>query len=407
MVVHPTFSTIMIQIANSSNGLAEEPLGRAFELTNISISIFVLLFGVIENTCVLFILGSRWSQLKSFEVHIISLAIADLIESILFPLKELFIHLGGSYLYLGVASCKLVSFLCSISISVSALTLIAISIDRYSGIKWPLRRYFTKRKSLCIASSIWMFSTSIATIYLIDGRVVLCRYRDVYLCGIQYLDVNEEQILVVTFFVIQGGIPLLSLIVIYSLIVRDLSHETKKSTLFQYNEKERRTRFIQNRRTTKLVFGIVIVFIICVIPDRIFFLFFIYNNRLMSSATFKRIHIILLMLFMANGCVNPIIYSRIHSLLRRQLLGSIKKIRTIRCEWLRKRFCRDKATKTDDVVEADEFLLMYRRCSQLRYTYFDDAVIQGRRHALRLNEDVQEISHYTNTEIPAEIPAEI
>ena len=75
---------------------------------------------------------------------------------------------------LGSVSCKSVHFFQDITIGVSILSLLAIAIDRYRGIVFPLRKKFRKPAKLCriIVPAIWLISVGLQAIYFYIFRTV-------------------------------------------------------------------------------------------------------------------------------------------------------------------------------------------------------------------------------------------
>ena len=69
-----------------------------------------------------------------------NLALADLIGTMVVPLKMFMELMQYSFLPIGDAGCKIISFLTMTTITVSSLTLLIISIDRYIIVRWPLRK---------------------------------------------------------------------------------------------------------------------------------------------------------------------------------------------------------------------------------------------------------------------------
>ena len=69
-----------------------------------------------------------------------NLALADLIGTMVVPLKMCMELMQYSFLPIGDTGCKIISFLPMTTITVSSLTLLIISIDRYIIVRWPFRK---------------------------------------------------------------------------------------------------------------------------------------------------------------------------------------------------------------------------------------------------------------------------
>ena len=94
------------------------------------ICVIILITGILGNSLVIVVFTSKWTVLKTYEVYIINLAVADLIATIIYPSKFLHQTLGGSFGYFGVSGCIAMDVLGTSSLAVSSFTLVVISFDR-------------------------------------------------------------------------------------------------------------------------------------------------------------------------------------------------------------------------------------------------------------------------------------
>ena len=126
--------------------------------------ILVICFGVVGNVLILVVFLQRWSLLKSYELFIVSLAVADMLGTIVLPLLQFFEIRGQSFHYIGVWGCKIIFFLPALFFSVSSLTLVMVSVDRFVAVKYP----FKDRTCMCRCCilSTWLLAACGATYYL-------------------------------------------------------------------------------------------------------------------------------------------------------------------------------------------------------------------------------------------------
>ena len=96
----------------------------------ICICVIILVFGVVGNCLVVIVFVSKWSLLKTYEVYMINLAVADLIATIIYSSKYLHQTIGGSFHQIAVMGCTAIEFFGTSSVAVSSFTLVIISIDR-------------------------------------------------------------------------------------------------------------------------------------------------------------------------------------------------------------------------------------------------------------------------------------
>lgn len=106
---------------------------------------WIFLIAFIGNGIVCFIVKSCQSMRTVTNFFIANLAVGDIIMS-LFCVPFSFVPtLILTYWPFGTVLCHLVNYTQATSVLVSAYTLVAISVDRYIVIMWPLRPRITKR----------------------------------------------------------------------------------------------------------------------------------------------------------------------------------------------------------------------------------------------------------------------
>lgn len=106
---------------------------------------WIFLVAFIGNGIVCFIVKSCQSMRTVTNFFIANLAVGDILMS-LFCVPFTFVPtLILSYWPFGTVLCHLVNYAQATSVLVSAYTLVAISVDRYIVIMWPLRPRITKR----------------------------------------------------------------------------------------------------------------------------------------------------------------------------------------------------------------------------------------------------------------------
>eukprot|EP00795_Rhopilema_esculentum_P004543 gene4543-20795_t len=283
-------------------------------------SILIMLVGTFGNFLVLIIFSLRWSALKTCEVFMVSLAVADLIGTFTVPLEmlrdALQLHDPGNGHLIG---CQLSSWLGSTCISVSAFTLVTIAIDRFFVVVWPLRiRQGLTFFNLVVVFVTWLIGACIASPYFIhleQKAVGVERYR----CMVT-LDINERKKFYMALFVIQVLIPTLAMSGLYSFIIFKLRSGSVSARRLSETDNVVTIRTRRQRKATKLFIIVVIIFVSLVLPFNIFSLLATYNKVPLTKTNF-RIYRVLSLLLAANSCVNPLIYSRLHKSFRRSTIA--------------------------------------------------------------------------------------
>lgn len=116
-----------------------------FHTTVYFMYILIFVLALLGNGIVCYIVQSSPRMRTVTNYFIANLAIGDILMSLFcVPFSFLSILILG-YWPFGTVLCHLVNYSQAISVLVSAYTLVAISVDRYIVIMWPLRPRITKR----------------------------------------------------------------------------------------------------------------------------------------------------------------------------------------------------------------------------------------------------------------------
>lgn len=105
----------------------------------------IFVFALLGNGTVCYIVQSTPRMRTVTNYFIANLAVGDILMSLFcVPSSFISIFILGFWPF-GIALCHFVNYSQAVSVLVSAYTLVAISIDRYIAIMWPLRPRITKR----------------------------------------------------------------------------------------------------------------------------------------------------------------------------------------------------------------------------------------------------------------------
>lgn len=130
-----------------------------FSITNIILSL-TFIFGIMGNLLLIsFVLFYKKNN-KLTKIFIMNLAISDLLLILICIPTTIYVNYRPFKWIFGIIGCKLSSYVQSIAVSSSVLTITVISIDRYIIICKPfiLRTSYTKYKVNFIVLLIWIFS---------------------------------------------------------------------------------------------------------------------------------------------------------------------------------------------------------------------------------------------------------
>ncbi|NWH76629.1 CXCR1 protein, partial [Piaya cayana] len=270
----------------------------------------VFILSVVGNGLVVLVVTSSHTNRSVTDVYLLNLAVADLLFALSLPLWAA--YRAHEWVF-GTVMCKAISVLQEANFYSGILLLACISVDRYLAIVYATRAATEKRhwvKFVCLG--IWVFSM------LLSLPVLLFReaFRSPSNGTVCYEYISGEEtakwrvvlrILPQTF---GFALPLLVMLFCYGVTIHTLL-QTKNS---------------QKQRAMKVIFAVVLVFLICWLP---------YNITLVSDTLMRTGAItetcerrnridaalsITQVLGFAHSCINPIIYAFIGQKFRNSFL---------------------------------------------------------------------------------------
>ncbi|CAF1443375.1 unnamed protein product [Adineta steineri] len=283
-----------------------------YEWICIILYVIVFIVGTIGNLLVIIVIQRNRSMRTVTNMFIMNLAAADLLV-LVFCLPATVVQDVTKTWFFGLALCKFVNYVQNMSISVSVLTLMAISIERYQAIVHPLKFSGTKQRARILILSVWILSLLLVlpdVILMTLRRQFGNRIETIYLTYCQWAthplsDLIYQLHISLCLFVI----PLCFMVFTYSGIARvlwgslpterffndekrtinssqhmlsDESHlngPLNSSTNLMNPTKSANLIVQENRqKAAKMLISVVIIFTICYIPVHVFNLFrYIYT----------------------------------------------------------------------------------------------------------------------------------
>ena len=114
---------------------------------------FVLVFGTVGNVLLFAVILGKGRITNVTNLFNLNLAVGDLIRIFVFiPVYLLYSAQNEWPPGLGYAGCKTVFMVLQSSLTVSIVTLMFMSIERYQAVVKPLKKQVTKKQKLCISS---------------------------------------------------------------------------------------------------------------------------------------------------------------------------------------------------------------------------------------------------------------
>ncbi|XP_021353887.1 orexin receptor type 2-like [Mizuhopecten yessoensis] len=302
---------------------------RPLEWAFIAVYGILFLFGLIGNALVCYVICHSHHMQTVVNIFIFNLAVADFLV-IFFCLPTTMLADITETWYFGDIMCKIIPFLQTTSVSVSVLTLSAISVERYFAICQPLKVRLTTRTIIKIIVAIWIagMAASVPEVLFnrlwesVPGQVtkylVHCRkdWSLVY-------DNNYQLFILVALY----SIPICLMAFTYSVISRQLWKNDIPGTAETNHVCSRsgstisgpESQLHSRRRAAKMLMTIVVIFAVCYLPVHILNLIrFTDSFRGVDETIIINIALISHILCYVNSAINPVIYNFMSAKFRKE-----------------------------------------------------------------------------------------
>ena len=303
-----------LSMNSTANGSSRSLICLNFTAWKIGGTVTYCLFiivSLVANSLIVMIVYKTPNLRKPINFFIANMASSDLLYPIFsISYKLPFVHansfpIGGK---LGQALCKLVPFFLSVSVMVSIQNLIVIAVDRFVAVVFPLRSPLISSK-LCrfFILATWIVSVAVNSPVLFTFELV--EYPEGTRCDIEWEKVFGESSshasYQLAFFSLFIYIPVLLLVILYSIIVIKLktqAHPGEQSA----NSQQQRDR--RNRNVLQMSIAIVTVFVLCWVPHSINFLIIQFQDTYTHlSCSFWIYYRVTLYMTNAYCAINPVI----------------------------------------------------------------------------------------------------
>ncbi|XP_052259727.1 RYamide receptor-like [Dreissena polymorpha] len=166
---------------------------------------------------VIFCKGKRSkTELRPF---LINLALADLIMAVFCIPFTFTYHLLDSNWVFSEPMCPIVMFLQVVSVTVSVSTNMAIGIDRFCAIVFPLNASRNNpRRYRIIIVLLWLISLAFGSVQLIVGRTEYSNYEKHLKCGEHWSDDSLSRFYTILVLFLTYIVPVVILTVTYSIV---------------------------------------------------------------------------------------------------------------------------------------------------------------------------------------------
>ncbi|XP_024937561.1 RYamide receptor isoform X2 [Cephus cinctus] len=219
----------------------------------------------------------------------------------------------------------------AVSVLVSAYTLVAISIDRYMAIMWPLKPRMSKKQAKLLILSVWTIAliTSfpiavVSRLYQPTDRYVMCNQ---YVCQEDWPSTEQRYYYSIALLVLQYLVPLVVLLFTYtSIAVVVWGKQTPGEAENTRDQRMARSK----RKMVKMMITVVLVFTICWLPFNILILAMDNDERLGNWVGLPFVWTLLHWLSMSHSCYNPVIYCWMNARFRAGFIAALGRLPGLR-----------------------------------------------------------------------------
>uniref|UniRef100_K7FNL2 C-X-C chemokine receptor type 6 n=1 Tax=Pelodiscus sinensis TaxID=13735 RepID=K7FNL2_PELSI len=269
-------------------------------------------FGLIGNALVI-IIYIFCEKLKTLtDVFLVSLATADLLFLSTLPFWA---YSAAHEWIFGSVTCKIIRGLYTLNLYTSMLTLTCITIERFIAIVQATKAHVNQAKRMVWGKVICILVWVMSVVFAIPQFIYSTQSTyDKSICHATYPSRLVELVLKVLQMTLGFLIPLLTMIICYSIIIKTLLH----------------ARSFQKHKSLKIIFSVVVVFILTQLPYNFlillrniyleFYLDYNYDAAVVITEAIAYLH----------GCLNPILYFFIGAKFRKNVQKIMKNIRHVK-----------------------------------------------------------------------------
>ncbi|CAG2203464.1 prolactin-releasing peptide receptor-like isoform X1 [Mytilus edulis] len=265
---------------------------------------------IVGNIIVVIVFRKGKRSRTDLRPFLINLAIADLLMA-LFCMPFTFADAIFRTWIFSEPFCPIVLFVQMLSVAASVFTNVAIGMDRFLVVAYPLKHRFTIQRYKYVIVAIWTCSILLASVQLFVARAMHFE-SGVLVCNEIWPNTNSRRIYTIFVLVLTYIIPLIILSITYSIVSFLLWKRTSPGNRDHFRD------FLQWRSKIKVVKMLVIVvtiFGLCWLPLHVFTLVIDFHPEVLDYDTeadeklLLGIYLGVHWLAMSNSFANPIIYS--------------------------------------------------------------------------------------------------
>ncbi|XP_059832309.1 G-protein coupled receptor 83-like [Hypanus sabinus] len=284
----------------------------------------IIALAVFGNLLVCQTVLKRKKTVTATSLFLLNLAVADLFITLLNSPFTLVRFMSSSWVF-GTTMCHISRFSQYCSLHVSALTLMAIALDRYQAIIHPLRPRMSLSKGIVCIAVIWTLASSFSLPHAIYQKLFRFVYREKIVRSLcipafpkpsnvfwKYLDLATFSLLY--------ALPLLVITTAYSAVGKKL---WLRGTIGDVTVEQSAAQRRKKKKTIKMMVLVVVVFAICWFPLNCYVILLSSQRAQANNTLYFAFH----WLAMSSSCCNPFIYCWLDDGFRAEFRSLLSKCR--------------------------------------------------------------------------------
>ncbi|EDO46212.1 predicted protein, partial [Nematostella vectensis] len=266
----------------------------------------IFLLSMTGNILVISVICFTKKMRSSSHILILHVAICDLLTpSLSIPFDLAYEELKYKWIF-GKAMCKIL-WPCQTYLTTSTTFLLtAICVDRYRALVYPFSQRWKGRRLYCKIASIFAFAAMVVIPYMLVLN--LSATSGIKDCVEEWPEpaFAYKQAYTMVLFLLQYAVPLVVMIVLYSIALQSLSNANKTAVKYNHQNLEE-TRREQHFKVTKMFIIVVIVFAISMFPNQVLWLWVDYGD-FSNHPHFPVTAVVCRLFTYSNSVLNPFIY---------------------------------------------------------------------------------------------------
>ncbi|XP_070386060.1 tachykinin-like peptides receptor 86C [Dermacentor albipictus] len=272
---------------------------------------FMVATAVLGNAAVIWIVLAHRTMRTVTNYFLLNLSAADTMTATFNAVFNL-VYMLESHWAFGEGYCVFSNFVANLTVSSSAFTMAAMSIDRYFAIVHPLCGRLSRWRSVTIIGALWGCSALLSLPPLLYSRTLSYRYADgsvrtvcilVWPDGPPYAS-YDDYVYNVLFLVLTYGVPVTTLALTYWRMSLVLWGEQCIGEFTRQQENAHRSK----QKVVKMLFTVVLLFAVCWLPYHAYFLYVSHNPHVAYLDHIQHVYLAMYWLAMSHAMCNPLIY---------------------------------------------------------------------------------------------------